>query len=55
MKHALAKRADKRNAVRVSMIAAELPPANTLGDHVLAIHDALEACERIDLRAAQVV
>ncbi len=55
VKHALAKRADKRHAVRVSMTAAEHVPANALGNDVLAIHEALEAFERIDLRAAQVV
>jgi RNA polymerase sigma factor (TIGR02999 family) len=55
VKHALAKRADKRHAVRVSMTAAEHLPANPLGNDVVAIHEALEAFERIDLRAAQVV
>lgn len=55
VKHALAKRADKRHAVRVSLTAAEHLAVNPLGDDVLAVHGALEAFERIDLRAAQVV
>lgn len=55
VKHALAKRAYKRHAIRVSMTAAEHVPLAPLSDDVVAIHEALEAFERIDLRAAQVV
>lgn len=55
VKHALAKRADKRHAIRVSLTAAENLPQADLGDDVVAVHDALHAFERIDPRAAQVV
>lgn len=55
VKHALAKRTDKRHGIQVSMTAAEYMPAAPLGDDVVAIHDALEAFEKIDMRAAQVV
>ena len=55
VKHALAKRTNKRHAVQVSLTAAEFLPAAPLGDDVVAIHEALEAFERIDMRAAQVV
>ena len=55
VKHALAKRTNKRHAVQVSLTAAEFLPAAPLGDDVVAIHEALEAFERVDMRAAQVV
>lgn len=55
VKHARAKRADKRYALRVSLTAAEHVPSNPLGEDVVAIHETLEAFERIDMRAAQVV
>ena len=55
VKHALAKRTDKLHAVRVSLTAAEHVHVAQLGDDVVAVHSALEAFERIDLRSAQVV
>ena len=55
VKHALAKRTDKRHGVRVSMTAADGVPLALPSSDVVAIHDALEAFEKIDLRAAQVV
>ncbi len=55
VKHALAKRTEKRHAVRMSLTAAEHLPVAPLGDDVVAVHSALEAFERVDLRAAKVV
>ena len=54
--HAVAKRADKRDAALVSLTLTEAQQvAHGESADVLAVHEALQAFERIDPRAARVV
>jgi RNA polymerase sigma factor (TIGR02999 family) len=53
--HAVAKRADKRDAVLESLTLAENLPLAALGADVVAVHEALLAFEQVDARAARVV
>jgi RNA polymerase sigma factor (TIGR02999 family) len=53
--HAVARRADKRQALLVSMTLADAVPAPAAGDDIVAVHEALLAFERVDARAARVV
>ena len=53
--HAVAKRADKRDAVLQSLTLAENLPLAEVGADVVAVHEALLAFEQVDARAARVV
>jgi RNA polymerase sigma factor (TIGR02999 family) len=53
--HAVAKRAEKRDAALVSMTHAEHVPAAELARDVVAVHEALLAFAAVDPRAASVV
>jgi RNA polymerase sigma factor (TIGR02999 family) len=53
--HAVARRADKRQALLVSMTLADAVPAPAADDDIVAVHEALLAFERVDARAARVV
>jgi RNA polymerase sigma factor (TIGR02999 family) len=55
VKHAVAKRTEKRDAALVSLTAAEQVAAVTPDADVVAVHEALLAFETVDPRAAQVV
>lgn len=54
--HALAKRTEKRDAQRVSLIEAhEVLPGGDGAGELVAVHEAILAFEAVDLRAAKVV
>ena len=53
--HAVAKRAEKRDAVLLSMTSAEHKISNAMAPDLVAVHEALLAFEAIDARAARVV
>ena len=55
VKHAVAKRAEKRDAALVSLTAAEHIAIGALDNDVVAVHEALLAFEAVDARAAKVV
>lgn len=54
--HALARKADKRGAgaVHITLSGAAEQPARDSGAELLGLHEALEALERVDPRAARV-
>lgn len=53
--HAVAKQAQKRDVDLVSWTLAEQQPADSIGQDVVGVHEALLAFEAIDPRAARVV
>ncbi len=55
VRHAAAKRADKRDAILASLTLAENLPTAALDRDVVAVHEALLAFEAVDARAARVV